>query len=190
VGTRAGVNFLALLTVAADLAILTALVLAVGGQLSPALARARTSAADAVRPLALPFAAIVAIVATLGSLWLSEGANFLPCKLCWYQRIAMYPMAVVLPVAVLRGDDQRIRPYGWVLAGIGVTISTYHYLVERFPSLESSSCDPTNPCSLLWVWKFHFISIPFMAGSAFVLIAVLLALVPRTRTAPVPMETR
>jgi disulfide bond formation protein DsbB len=58
--------------------------------------------------------------------------------------------------------------------------------VERFPSLESSSCDPTNQCSLLWVWKFHFISIPFMAGSAFVLIAVLLALVPRTPT----MENR
>jgi disulfide bond formation protein DsbB len=122
VGTRAGVNFLALLTVAADLAILAAVVLAVGGQLSPAIARARTSAADAVRPLAFPFAGIVANVATLGSLWLSEGAHFLPCKLCWYQRIAMYPMAVLLPVAVVRRDDHRIRPYGCVLDGIGVTI--------------------------------------------------------------------
>jgi len=180
VGTRAGVNFLALLTILADLAIVTALVLALGGRLSAALARARTSAVDAVRPVALPLAAIVAIVATVGSLWFSEGANFLPCKLCWYQRIAMYPMAVLLPIAVVRRDDARIRPYAWTLAGIGAVISTYHYLVERFPSLESSSCDPTNPCSLVWVWRFHFISIPFMAGSAFVLIAVLLAVVPRT----------
>ena len=54
---------------------------------------------------------------------------------------------------------------------------------ERFPSLESgASCDPTNPCSLVWVWKFHYISIPFMAGSAFALIAVLLFLVPRSST--------
>jgi disulfide bond formation protein DsbB len=180
VSTRAGVNFLALLTVAANLALVAALVLLVGGRLSPAIARVRDDVVDAVRPIALPFAAVVALVATLGSLWLSEGANFPPCKLCWYQRIAMYPLAVLLGLAAVR-RDAMIRFYGWAIAGIGLTISTYHYVLERFPSLESSaSCDPITPCSVVWVWKFHYISIPFMAGSAFALIALLLALVPRS----------
>jgi disulfide bond formation protein DsbB len=180
VTTRAGVNFLAFLTVAANLAVLAAVILAVGGRLSPAVARVRDEAVEAVRPLALPFAAVVAIVATVGSLWLSEGANFVPCKLCWYQRIAMYPLSAILTIAAFRRDS-GVRVYVWTLAGIGVAISTWHYLVERFPSLESgASCDPTNPCSLVWVWKFHYVSIPFMAGSAFALIAVLLFLVPRS----------
>jgi disulfide bond formation protein DsbB len=179
VSTRAGVNFLAFLTIAADLAVLAAVVLFVGGRLSPAIARLRAEIVDAVRPLALPFAAFVALVATLGSLWLSEGANFVPCKLCWYQRIAMYPLTAILGLAAIRRDG-GIRPYGWTVAGIGILLSTYHYLIERFPSLESGTCDPTNPCTMLWVWKYHFISIPFMAGSAFALILVLLSLVPRS----------
>lgn len=177
--TRAGVNFLALLTVAADLALVVALVLFVGGRVSRSLARVRDDAVATIGPIALPFAAVVALVATLGSLWLSEGAHFLPCKLCWYQRIAMYPLAVLLGLAAIR-RDHGIRIYGWTIAGAGLALSTYHYLIERFPSLESGTCDPNNPCSLVWVWKFHFISIPFMAGSAFALIAVLLALVPRS----------
>ncbi len=177
--TRAGVNFLALLTIAADLAVLGAVVLLVGGRVNPAIARLRDEVADTVRPMALAFAAFVALVATLGSLWLSEGAHFVPCKLCWYQRIAMYPLTVLLGLAAFRRDG-GIRPYGFAVAGIGILASTYHYLIERFPSLESGTCDPANPCTMLWVWKYHFISIPFMAGSAFALVLVLLALVPRS----------
>jgi disulfide bond formation protein DsbB len=174
VTTRAGVNFLALLTVAANLAVVGALVLVVGAHANGRLATVRAEVLTAVRPLALPFAAVVAMVATVGSLWLSKGADFVPCELCWYQRIAMYPLVVLLGLAAIRRDvDARV--YGLVIVGIGFAISTYHYLVERFPSLESGTCDPANPCSLVWVWKFHYISIPFMAGSAFALIAVLLA---------------
>jgi disulfide bond formation protein DsbB len=177
------VNFLALLTVAANLALVVALALVVVGRIHAGTARVRDDVVDAVRPLALAFAAVVALVATLGSLWLSEGANFLPCKLCWYQRIAMYPLAVLLGLAALRRDG-TVRLYAWAIAGIGFVVSTYHYLVERFPSLESSTCDPTNPCSLVWVCKFHYSSIPFRAGSAFALIAVLLAAVPPPDRSP------
>lgn len=181
--TRAGVNFLALLTVAANAALVVTAAVLVGGRLHAGLARRRDDVVDALRPLALPFAAVVALVATAGSLWLSEGANFVPCKLCWYQRIAMYPLVVLLGLAALRRDS-NVRVYAWAIAGIGFAISTYHYLVERFPSLESGTCDPITPCSLVWVWKFHYISIPFMAGSAFALIAVLLAAAPSPDRSP------
>lgn len=177
--TRATINFLALLTLVADAAVLTAALLWVGGRLSPSLAGARTSVAAPVRPLALPFAFAVAATCTLGSLWLSEGAGFPPCKLCWYQRIAMYPLVVLLGLAAVRRDG-GVRPYAWALTAVGIPIAAYHYLLERFPSLETGACDPTNPCTVVWIWKFGFVSIPFMAASGFALIAVLVALVPRS----------
>lgn len=126
-----------------------------------------------VAPNALWFAFAVALVATLGSLYLSEVANFPPCRLCWYQRIAMYPLVPILGIAAWR-RDAAVRPYAAVLAGLGALLSTYHVLVERFPSLESGSCDPLNPCSIRWVERFGYLTIPAMALSGFVLILCLL----------------
>jgi disulfide bond formation protein DsbB len=127
---------------------------------------------------ALQLAFVVALVATLGSLWLSEGAHFVPCRLCWYQRIAMYPMAVILGIAAVR-RDRGVRVYALPVVLIGATISVWHVLVERFPSLEeATSCDPANPCSLIWVERFGYLTIPTMALSAFALIATLLLLAP------------
>jgi disulfide bond formation protein DsbB len=116
----------------------------------------------------------VALVATLGSLFYSEVAHFTPCRLCWFQRIAMYPMAIVLFVGAIRRDFQA-KFYAFPLALIGLGISIYHYLLQRFPNLEATSaCDPNNPCSAKLVDVFNFISIPFMAGAGFIVIAVLL----------------
>jgi disulfide bond formation protein DsbB len=128
---------------------------------------------------ALPLAWLVALTATLGSLYYSEVANFIPCKLCWYQRIAMYPLAVILGIAALK-RDVSVRLYALPLVTVGGAVSIYHYLVERFPDLAGSMCDPAAPCSFLWVWEFHFISIPFQALSGFVLIGALMFLLPRT----------
>jgi disulfide bond formation protein DsbB len=138
----------------------------------------------AMAPLALPFAWAVATTATLGSLYLSEVARFPPCELCWYQRIAMYPLAVVLGVAALR-RDASVRWYAIPLAGIGLAISVYHYLVERFPGSISTSCSADVPCSVVWVWKFHFLSIPAMAGAGFAAIIALVSLAgPSVRDDP------
>jgi disulfide bond formation protein DsbB len=121
----------------------------------------------------------IATVATLGSLYYSEIANFTPCKLCWFQRIAMYPQAVILGIAVFY-NDRKIRRYVLPVVSIGALISIYHYLLERFPSWASEgSCDPTVPCTTVWVWKFHFISIPFMALAGFAAIGTLVWLLPK-----------
>jgi disulfide bond formation protein DsbB len=164
--------FLASLAVAAEVAVLVALVLAAGSRNAPAIAATSARVRGTVAPDALWLAFLVALVATLGSLYLSEVANFVPCKLCWYQRIAMYPLAPVLGVAAWR-RDRSVVPYVAMLAALGGTVSAYHVVLERFPNLESGICDPSNPCTLIWVQRFGYLTIPAMALSAFALIAVL-----------------
>lgn len=122
---------------------------------------------------------IVATVATAGSLVYSEVIHFVPCKLCWFQRIAMYPMAIVLLVGALR-REVVVKYYALPLALGGAAISIWHVLIQNFPSLEGGSCDPNNPCSSKYVDVFDFVSIPFMAGSGFIVIAVLLAFYVRS----------
>jgi disulfide bond formation protein DsbB len=174
VTTEAVTLFLALLAVAAEVATAIAVVLFVGGRFSPALRNLGRQAADAVAHSALGLAAGVAAVCTAGSLYLSEVAEFTPCKLCWYQRYAMYPLVPILGFAAWKGFT-RLRPYAFVLATIGSMISVYHILVERGVVKESASCDPTNPCSLIWVKRLGYLTIPTMALSGFLLILTLLA---------------
>ena len=102
---------------------------------------------------------LVAAVATAGSLYFSEVANYVPCRLCWFQRIAMYPLAVILLIAAIR-RDRAIRWYAVPLAAVGACVSIYHYLVEWHPRLEGDACDPTNPCSLVWFREFGFVTLP------------------------------
>lgn len=117
---------------------------------------------------------IVALVAMVGSLIYSEVIHFEPCRLCWFQRIAMYPMAIILLVGAIRREFQ-VKYYALPLALIGLAISIYHYVLQTFPALEGGGgCDPSNPCSAKYVDIFNFVSIPFMAGTGFIVIAVLL----------------
>lgn len=168
--------FLALLTVAAQAALAGALVLAAVEQGWPAAGAALT----AVGREALALALLVALGATAGSLYLSEVAHFVPCRLCWYQRIAMYPLAPVLGLAAWR-RDLSVRPYGLVLAGIGLLIASYHALLERFPWLDTGACEADNPCTLVWVRELGYVTIPLMAATAFAVIALLLGLAGRPR---------
>jgi disulfide bond formation protein DsbB len=124
---------------------------------------------DRTAEVALPLAAIVATTATLGSLYESEIAGFTPCALCWYQRIAMYPLAVILSIAAVRGD-RRIRVYAMPLTLIGAAISIYHYQLEWFPHQTSPACTAEAPCTVVWVRELGFVSIPFMALCGFLAI--------------------
>ena len=116
----------------------------------------------------------VALVATVGSLMYSEAFHYVPCRLCWFQRIAMYPLAVILLVGAIR-REAVVKFYALPLALIGLVISIYHNVVQFFPSLEGGSCDPLNPCSARTIEMFGFMDLPFMAGAGFIVIAVLLA---------------
>ncbi len=128
-----------------------------------------------ITPPALWIAAAIAVGATAGSLYLSEGAHFLPCRLCWYPRIGMYPLAIILPIAAIRRDT-RAWIYGFAISAGALIISIYHVLLERYPSLETGACEVNNPCSIVWVRHFGFVTIPYMAGSGFLAIATLMLL--------------
>jgi len=180
---RAGVVGLGLLTILAQAGLLAVVVLAALGRRGAAGRQIGQGLNGRLRPVALPLAWLVALVATGGSLFLSEIAHFPPCVLCWYQRVAMYPLAVLLGVATWR-RDRGIRPYGLALAGLGLPVSAYHYLLEWFPQLEGTACDPTNPCTLVWVRLFGYVSIPLMAGTAFAAIGTLLVLLGQSRADP------
>jgi disulfide bond formation protein DsbB len=87
----------------------------------------------------------------------------------------MYPLVAILGIAAAR-RDRAVRWYALPLVVTGAAISTWHVLVERFPSLESGACDPVNPCSIVWVEKFGYLTIPAMALSGFLVIGLLLVL--------------
>jgi disulfide bond formation protein DsbB len=131
----------------------------------------------AVGDAALWLAATVAVSATAGSLYFSEVAGYVPCKLCWWQRIAMFPLAVVLSVAAAR-RDRGVRFHVIPVALAGLSVSVYHYLIEWFPSIEKTSCSLDVPCTAVWFRGFGFASLAFMAGCGFFAIVTLLACRP------------
>ena len=132
-----------------------------------------------IHRFALEITGVVASAATLGSLYFSEVARFIPCKLCWYQRIAMYPLAVLLVMAAVRRDRDMLR-YVRVIALIGVAVSAYHVWIQWFPE-KSNFCEFDNPCSARWVEAFGRVTIPQMAGLSFVLIIVTATIGLRSR---------
>lgn len=165
-------TFFALLAVLGLVFVVAVAVLAVVGRVKGELPRSIQPYRDVLQDVSLQLGFVVALTCMLGSLYLSEVAHFPPCELCWYQRIAMYPLAFLMGVAVLR-RDQKVGLYTLPIAAVGICISIYHYLVERFPDDVTFSCNTEVPCSTVWVWKFHFLSIPAMAGVGFLLVSTL-----------------
>lgn len=123
----------------------------------------------------------VSLIAMLGSLYLSEIAHFQPCLLCWYQRIAMYPLVFVLGVGMLRGDAGVWR-FAIPLPVVGFLIAAYHVTIQWRPTLDVGTCTTGAPCTGRYVAVFGFISIPTMAGAAFLLVAALMLLVRALET--------
>lgn len=103
--------------------------------------------------------------ATLGSLYLSEITKFAPCKLCWYQRIFMYPQVIVLGIGYFI-NDLKVRIYALVLSIIGLLIAIYHILVQFFPGVFQCS-DEVAECAVTQFVYFGFITIPVMSAITF-----------------------
>ncbi len=118
--------------------------------------------------MALSGGLAIALASTLGSLGYSDIYNMEPCTLCWYQRIAMYPLVVVFGLAIVFGD-RAIWRYTMPLAGAGATISIIH-LIEQWTPADIGACGLGVPCSVRYVEEFGFVTIPFMALSGFLAI--------------------
>lgn len=127
---------------------------------------------DALQPYLLYFAWIVAVVATLGSLYFSEIRGYVPCELCWYQRILMYPLSVILGIAAYHGDNY-IKKYVLPLSVVGAAISAYHYMLQKIPGMhEIKPCSNGVPCNVDYIDWLGFVTIPLLALIAFIIIGV------------------
>lgn len=143
---------------------------------------------DVAREAGLWLAFAVAAVSTLGSLYFSEVADYVPCRLCWFQRIAMYPLAVILLIAAMRGD-REVRWYVVPVAALGLAVSIYHSLIEWRPGLEGGACGVGPSCADIWFREFGFVTLATMAVCGFVAIITLVTLAGSDRpTVPADQE--
>lgn len=134
-----------------------------------------TNAKKILGDRAIFLAFTVALTATLGSLYLSEIAHFTPCKLCWLQRIFMYPLVIILGTALYK-KRQDVAVYVLPLSLVGGLISSYHYYLQMNPQPLAPCSDIgfSVSCSDRFVTSYGYITIPWMALSAFVLIGLLM----------------
>src|SRR5699024_5403833 len=116
---------------------------------------------------------IQTLIATMGSLFYSEIMGYTPCELCWIQRILMYPLVIIYGTALIKKNSFIALP-GLILSGIGICVSIYHYSLQKLSFLqESGAICGDVPCTLQYVNYFGFITIPFLAGIAFLIIIAL-----------------
>lgn len=115
---------------------------------------------------------VVSVIATLGSLYFSEIRGFIPCELCWFQRILMYPLTIILGIAAYRGDT-GVKLYVLPMTILGGSISLYHYMLQKIPGFAPlKPCLSGVPCDMQYINWLGFITIPFLALIAFILITI------------------
>jgi disulfide bond formation protein DsbB len=118
---------------------------------------------------------VVAAIATGGSLFFSEIAGFVPCELCWFQRICMYPLSLLTLFAAAHGD-YRFARYLLPLPVAGAGVSIYHLLVENHVVSTPAACQIGAGCTVKWIDEFGYMTIPTLALTGFVLLIGFLAL--------------
>ena len=122
---------------------------------------------------------ITASIATLGSLFFSEIMEFIPCSMCWYQRIFMYPLVIIFLINMLYPDDKIVK-YAMPIVLVGWSFSIYHNLL-MFEIIPESivPCVQGVPCSTEYINWFGFITIPFLSFIAYSVILILLLLIKK-----------
>lgn len=120
---------------------------------------------------------VVAAVATGGSLFFSQVANFVPCEFCWFQRICMYPLSLLLLFLAFHGDNRAAR-YLLPFPVVGGALSIYHLLIENGVVKQSLECSISAPggCATKWIDEFGYMTIPTLALTGFVLLIGFLVL--------------
>jgi len=184
--TRNALNYL---TVFSDILIVLLLIAVIHLKLLKKPAGLRRFCAwllDFCQKNSLLLALIVSLTATLGSLFFSEIMGYEPCKLCWFQRIFMYPLPILFIVGLLR-KESIISFYALPLSMIGGLIALYHYFLQ-IGKLWEIAVDKFAPCSAVgysasctasFFLSFGYITIPMMSFSAFTLIVLILILLKK-----------
>ena len=133
-----------------------------------------------VRRLLLYSSWLTALFATLGSLYFSEILQFVPCALCWYQRILMYPLVLIIPIGILR-KDKGLPLYVLPLSAIGAVIALYHELLQlKILSVGPTLCSNGVSCTTNYLSLFGFLSIPLLSLIAFIFISISMLVIIKT----------
>jgi disulfide bond formation protein DsbB len=120
---------------------------------------------------------LTSTVATLGSLYFSEIRGFIPCELCWYQRILMYPIVLILGISTFQNDFSS-KKFVLPMAIIGWFISLYHYLIQKVPGFaEIKPCINGVPCNTEYINWFGYITIPLLSFMSFTIIILSLVFI-------------
>jgi disulfide bond formation protein DsbB len=174
--TDAVSTFFAAAAVVVQALLAVVLVLAIAAIWSRGARRLLAGARDQLLGGELWFAWGFAALATAGSLFFSEVSDFIPCRLCWFQRIGMYPLAALLLIAAIRRDARGGALYGLPPAIFGSIVAIYHIYIEYHPEAETAACKVGAPCTVKWIDKLGYITIPALALTAFLAIITLLAM--------------
>jgi disulfide bond formation protein DsbB len=120
---------------------------------------------------------MISLVAMLGSLFFGEVMKLPPCTLCWYQRICLFPLPLLMAVAIVRRDTAELVAYAAPLAAVGAVIAGYHNLVDYGVVSEAlTPCAQGVSCRTRYVEWLGFVTIPLLSFGAFVSILTCLLL--------------
>ncbi|NNC81792.1 MAG: disulfide bond formation protein B [Acidimicrobiales bacterium] len=161
--------------------------MAIGGLLGAIALALSSDGREFLSENAVALGTAVAVLATATSLYLSEVAGLTPCRLCWFQRMAMYPLALIIPLAGSFGSRKDVARAGLAVAGVGIVVSLYHVQLQAFPE-QSSFCEVSNPCTSSPMKAFDLLSIPQLTAVSFAIILVLSFTLLR-HSNPTEMET-
>lgn len=129
---------------------------------------------DFISEYARELAFLQASIATAGSLYMSNILQWAPCRLCWFQRIFMYPLVVLLGVSILF-DSRDLKDYLVPMALTGIPIAAYHYITQRAEQFHSAGCSIMQvSCETEYTFYFGYITVPMMALTAFIVVLVLI----------------
>ncbi len=150
---------------------LAALLLVIGLLWLVGLRRPLAEARGVIWGYELWLAFLVAAIATGGSLFFSEVAHFVPCELCWFQRICMYPLSITTLLMALANDHRAAR-YLLPLPLVGAGVSVYHMLVENGVVKQAQACLVSAPggCATKWINEFGYMTIPTLTLTGFALV--------------------
>lgn len=126
------------------------------------------------RNYALYLAWLISLVALFGSLYFSEIQHMPVCQLCWYQRISLYPLALILGIAAFR-EDHAVGIYAIPLTAAAVFFSGYQYLEQMIPGFSGLQiCRMDTPCNLIHFKVLGFVTFPMLSLITSLAIIVLL----------------
>jgi disulfide bond formation protein DsbB len=117
---------------------------------------------------------LIVSIATMGSLFFSEVMGFIPCNMCWYQRIFIYPLVFIFLTNLLYPDD-KVFKYAIAIVVVGLLFSIYHNLL-MFDIIPESAvpCTSGIPCSTEYIKWFGFINIPLLSLTTYLMLFFLL----------------